>query len=147
MALSRAATGAPAHSSGVDREKRRRARLNPRRSFIRTHSPISGDLRPSYRCEPLSFQGLSPLLFVGASLYYIVKRRKHSDRRSADMKIDKVLAVYNTSPLRLVVESDEGKLLELSFPELKEAGYSFSDAAWKSLVEDFQIFNSQHASR
>ena len=63
------------------------------------------------------------------------------------MIIDKVLAVYKMSPLLLVVESDEGKLFELSLKDLKAAGYIFSEAAWKSLVEDFRIFNSQHAPR
>jgi hypothetical protein len=63
------------------------------------------------------------------------------------MTIDKVLAVYKISPLLLVVESDEGKLFELSLKDLKAAGYTFSEAAWKSLVEDFRIFNSQHAPR
>jgi hypothetical protein len=54
------------------------------------------------------------------------------------MIIDKVLAVYNMSPLLLVVESDEGKLFELSLKDLKTAGHIFSDAAWKSLVEDYR---------
>jgi hypothetical protein len=63
------------------------------------------------------------------------------------MIIDKVLAVYNLLPLLLVVESDEGKLLELSLKDLKAAGHIFSDVAWKSLVEDYRIFNSQHAPR
>ena len=63
------------------------------------------------------------------------------------MQIDKVLAVYKTSPLVLVIESDEGQLCELSLKDLKAAGHIFSDAAWKSLVEDYGIFNSQHASR
>lgn len=63
------------------------------------------------------------------------------------MKIDKVLAVYNLAPLLLVVESEEGKLFELSLKELKGAGHTFSDAAWKSLVEDYRIFNCQPASR
>ena len=63
------------------------------------------------------------------------------------MKIDKVLAVYKTAPLLLVVESEEGKLFELSLKDLKLAGYIFSDAAWKSLVEDFRIFSCQHAAR
>jgi hypothetical protein len=63
------------------------------------------------------------------------------------MKIDKVLAVYKTSPLLLVVESEEGKLCELSIQDLKAEGHLFSDAAWKSLVEDYRVFNSQHASR
>jgi hypothetical protein len=63
------------------------------------------------------------------------------------MKIDKVLAVYKMSPLLLVVESEEGKLCELSLRDLKAAGHIFSDAAWKSLVEDYRIFNCQPASR
>jgi hypothetical protein len=76
-----------------------------------------------------------------------VMRPKYLDRRCPNMKIDKVLAVYNTSPLLLVVESDEGKLFELPLKDLKSAGHIFSEAAWKSLVEDYRIFNSQHASR
>jgi hypothetical protein len=63
------------------------------------------------------------------------------------MKIDKVLAVYKMSPLLLVVESEEGKLCELSLRDLKVAGHIFSDAAWKSLVEDYRIFSCQPASR
>ena len=63
------------------------------------------------------------------------------------MRIDKVLAVYSISPLLFVVESEEGKLLELSLQELRDAGYIFSDAAWKSLIEDYRIFHCQHASR
>jgi hypothetical protein len=63
------------------------------------------------------------------------------------MKIEKVLAVYNMSPLILVVESEDGKLFELPLKDLKAAGHIFSDAAWKSLVEDYRIFNAQHASR
>jgi hypothetical protein len=63
------------------------------------------------------------------------------------MKIDKVLAVYNMSPVILVVESEEGKLFELSLKDLKATGHIFSDTAWKSLVEDYRLFNCQHASR
>ena len=63
------------------------------------------------------------------------------------MKINKVLPVYNTSPVLLVVESEEGTLLELSLKELKGAGHTFSDAVWKSLVEDYRIFSCQHAPR
>jgi hypothetical protein len=43
---------------------------------------------------------------------------------TADMKIDNVLVVYKTSPMVLVVESEEGKLFELSLKELKGAGHS-----------------------
>jgi hypothetical protein len=63
------------------------------------------------------------------------------------MKIDRVLAVYKTAPLLLVVESEEGKLFDLSLKDLKGDGHIFSDAAWKSLVEDYRIFTCQHASR
>jgi hypothetical protein len=63
------------------------------------------------------------------------------------MDINKVLAVYRPSPLLLVVESQEGELFELSLRELKHAGHSFSDAVWKSLIEDYQIFDYQQASR
>jgi hypothetical protein len=63
------------------------------------------------------------------------------------MKIEKILAVYKTSPLLLVVESDEGKLCEVSLKDLKDAGHNFRDAAWKSLVDDYQIFDCRHASR
>jgi hypothetical protein len=61
------------------------------------------------------------------------------------MKIDKVLAVYNVSPLLLVVESEAEDLLELSLTELKNAGHSFSDAVWKRFIEDYAIFNCQRA--
>jgi hypothetical protein len=63
------------------------------------------------------------------------------------MKIDKVLAVYRVCPLLLVVESEEEDLLELSLAELKDAGHSFSDAVWKRFIEDYEIFNCQHAPR
>jgi hypothetical protein len=63
------------------------------------------------------------------------------------MIIDKVLAVYKISPLLLVVESNEGKLFETSLKDIKTGGHIFSEAAWKSLVEDYRIFNSQHAPR
>jgi hypothetical protein len=59
------------------------------------------------------------------------------------MKIDRVLAVYSTSPLLLVMESEEGELLELSLRQLKNSGHSFSDAVWKSLIGDYQIFDCQ----
>jgi hypothetical protein len=97
--------------------------------------------------EPLSFQGFGGLHFTVERLYYKSQWSKSLIWRFPSMIIDKVLAVYNMSPLLLVVESDEGKLFELSLKDLKTAGYIFSDAAWKSLVEDYRIFNSQHAPR
>jgi hypothetical protein len=59
------------------------------------------------------------------------------------MKIDRVLAVYSTSPLLLVMESEEGELFELSLRQLKNSGHSFSDAVWKTLIGDYQIFDCQ----
>jgi hypothetical protein len=56
------------------------------------------------------------------------------------MTIAKVLAVYKTSPLVLVVESAEGTVLELSLTDLHGAGHRLSDDACTSLVEDYQMF-------
>lgn len=44
------------------------------------------------------------------------------------MHIEKVLAVYNTSPVLLVVEAEGGAVLELSLQELQAAGSPLSDA-------------------
>jgi hypothetical protein len=61
------------------------------------------------------------------------------------MTIEKVLAVYKTSPLVLVVESEEGRVLELSLTDLNGAGHRFSDDAWARLVKDYQMFTCQAA--
>jgi hypothetical protein len=61
------------------------------------------------------------------------------------MTIAKVLAVYKTSPVVLVVESAEGTVLELSLTDLHGAGHRFSDEAWTSLVEDYRMFTCQSA--
>jgi hypothetical protein len=61
------------------------------------------------------------------------------------MTIAKVLAVYKTTPLVLVVESTEGTVLELSHTDLHGAGHRFSDGAWTSLIEDYQMFTCQSA--
>jgi hypothetical protein len=97
--------------------------------------------------KPLQVQDFSGLHFAVEHLYYKSKWSTSPIWRFPRMIIDKVLAVYNMSPLLLVVESDEGKLFEVSLKDLKTAGHIFSDAAWKSLVEDYRIFNSQHAPR
>jgi hypothetical protein len=62
------------------------------------------------------------------------------------MTITKVLAVYKTSPLVLVVESAEGMVLELSPTDLHGGGHRFSDGAWTSLIEDYQMFTCQSAA-
>jgi hypothetical protein len=76
-----------------------------------------------------------------------VEAAKSSDWRLPHMTINKVLAVYSASPLLLVVESEKDKLLELSLKELKGAGHSLNDAVWKSLIQDYQMFNCQLAPR
>lgn len=59
------------------------------------------------------------------------------------MTIEKVLAVYKTSPMVLVVESAEGTVLELSLTDLHRAGHRLSDDACTSLIEDYQMFTCQ----
>ena len=62
------------------------------------------------------------------------------------MTIAKVLAVYKTLPIVLVVESAEGTVLELSLTDLHGAGHRFSDGAWTSLVEEYQMFTCPSAA-
>jgi hypothetical protein len=54
--------------------------------------------------------------------------------------ITKVLAVYRLSPLLLVVEAEDGTVLERSLTELQAGGYRFSERAWKDLLEGYQVF-------
>jgi hypothetical protein len=61
------------------------------------------------------------------------------------MTIAKVLAVYKTSPLVLVVESAEGTVYELSLTDLHGGNHRFSDDAWTSLVEEYRMFTCQPA--
>jgi hypothetical protein len=56
------------------------------------------------------------------------------------MDIAKVLAVYRVSPLLLVVEIEDGTVVELSLKDLKDGGHRLSDVAWKDLLEDYQLF-------
>jgi hypothetical protein len=59
------------------------------------------------------------------------------------MTFARVVAVYKTSPLVLVVESAEDTLLELSLTDLHGAGHRLRDDACTSLVEDYQLFTCQ----
>jgi hypothetical protein len=72
---------------------------------------------------------------------------KPSVRRWPYMNIDKVLAVYNMSPPMLVVESEEGELLELSLKAMNGSEISCRDTVWKRLIEDYRIFDCYHAQR
>jgi hypothetical protein len=59
------------------------------------------------------------------------------------MTIDKVLAVYKTTPIVLVVESAEGPVCELSLRNLCGEGHRLSDGARTSLIEEYQLFTCQ----
>jgi hypothetical protein len=63
------------------------------------------------------------------------------------MEIIKVLAVYRVSPLLLVVEAEDGTVMDLSLTELKNAGHRLSDVAWKDLLEDYQLFTCRATRR
>ena len=59
----------------------------------------------------------------------------------------KVLAVYKTAPMVLVVESAEGTVLELSLTDLHGAGHRLRDEACRSLIEGYQLFTCQPVGR
>jgi hypothetical protein len=59
------------------------------------------------------------------------------------MTIAKVLAVYNTVPIVLVVESAEGTVCELSLTDLHGAGHRLTDDACTSLIEGYRLFTCQ----
>jgi hypothetical protein len=59
------------------------------------------------------------------------------------MTIAKVLAVYKTAPIVLVVESAEGTVLELSLTDLHAVGHRLSNDAYTSLIEDYRLFTCQ----
>jgi hypothetical protein len=61
------------------------------------------------------------------------------------MTIAKVLAVYKTSPLVLVVESAQGTVCELFLTDLHGRDHRFRDGAWTSLVEEYRMFTCQPA--
>jgi hypothetical protein len=63
------------------------------------------------------------------------------------MKIATVLAVYRVSPLLLVMEAEDGTVVELSLKEIEDSGYRLSDSAWKDLLEKYQLFTCQATRR
>jgi hypothetical protein len=63
------------------------------------------------------------------------------------MKIATVLAVYRVSPLLLVMEAEDGTVVELSLKEIEDGGYRLSDFAWKDLLEKYQLFTCQATRR
>jgi len=56
------------------------------------------------------------------------------------MQIAKVLAVYRVSPLLLVMEAEDGRVVELSLKEIEEGHHRLSDVAWKDLLQKYQLF-------
>ena len=58
-----------------------------------------------------------------------------------------MLAVYRVSPLLLVVEAEDGTVVELSLKEIEEGGHRVSDVAWKELLETYQLFTCQATRR
>ena len=56
------------------------------------------------------------------------------------MNIAKVLAVYRMSPLLLVVEAEDGTVMELSLKAIEDGAHRLSDVAWKDLLETYQLF-------
>jgi hypothetical protein len=63
------------------------------------------------------------------------------------MQITKVLAVYRLSPVLLVMEAEDGTIVELSLKELQDGGHRLSDVAWKDLLEDYQLFTCRATPR
>jgi len=63
------------------------------------------------------------------------------------MEIAKVLAVYRVSPLLLIVEAEDGAVVELSLKELQDGGHRLSAVAWKDLLEDYQLFTCRAVPR
>jgi hypothetical protein len=56
------------------------------------------------------------------------------------MEIARVLAVYRSSPLLLVVEAEDGPVVERSLKEL-------TDGAWKELLEEDQLCTGRATPR
>ncbi len=59
------------------------------------------------------------------------------------MMMAKVLAVYKTTPIVLIVEPAEGAVCELSLADLRGAGHRWSDGARTSLIDAYQLFTCQ----
>ena len=63
------------------------------------------------------------------------------------MNIAKVLAVYRVSPVLLVVEAEDGTVVELSLKAIEDGAHRLSDVAWKELLETYQLFTCQTTRR
>jgi len=56
------------------------------------------------------------------------------------MVMRKILAVYHTSPVMIVVEAEPGVLLELSLNELAEVYELLPPRLWQELVDRYHVF-------
>jgi hypothetical protein len=56
------------------------------------------------------------------------------------MGITRIVAVYRTCPVMMVVETEEGALLELSLHELAEVDEFMPPQLWEELVAQYHIF-------
>ncbi|MBI3328556.1 MAG: hypothetical protein HYZ81_17875 [Nitrospinae bacterium] len=56
------------------------------------------------------------------------------------MAIMRILAVYRTSPVMIVVEMEEGSMLELSLHELADVYELLPPPLWQELVEQYRVF-------
>lgn len=56
------------------------------------------------------------------------------------MSIIRILAVYRTHPVMIVVEMEEGVIVELSLPELAEVYELLPPPLWQELVGQYHVF-------
>jgi hypothetical protein len=63
------------------------------------------------------------------------------------MTITKVLAVYRMSPLLLVMEAEDGTVVELSLQDIEDRRHRLSDVAWKDLLQTYQLFTGPATRR
>jgi hypothetical protein len=47
----------------------------------------------------------------------------------------------------LVMEAEDGTVVELSLQEIEDGGHRLSDVAWKDLLEKYQLFTGQATRR
>jgi hypothetical protein len=59
------------------------------------------------------------------------------------MMMTRILAVYRTDPLMIVVEMGEGPILEPSLRKLADGYELLPPLLWQELVEQYQIFQVQ----
>lgn len=56
------------------------------------------------------------------------------------MTLRKILAVYHTYPVMIVVEAEDSLILELSLNELAEVYELLPPLLWQELVEHYHVF-------